>query len=186
MGYGSVLRARVFQPNGTLAADTARHGMSAGVVQLRRKRNRDVRGHFRETIISWLNATTALFFNQAPMPIIRERPLMTASDIPDVMQALNGKLRRNVVQNRKGHMVLSVAVPVQDLRVVRGALLLTQAAVISKVKFAKCNGHFCRFLLLSFSSQLRLPYIWHVLLRHLSQNWQMRLTSYAKAIMINL
>ena len=125
VGYGSVLRARVFQPNGTLAADTARHGMSAGVVQLRRKRNRDMRGHFRETIISWLNATTALFSNQAPMPIIRERPLMTASDIPDVMQALNGKLRRNVVQNRKGHMVLSVAVPVQDLRVVRGALLLT-------------------------------------------------------------
>ena len=125
VGYGSVLRARVFQPNGTLAADTARHGMSAGVVQLRRKRHRDMRGHLRETIIGWLDAASALFSNQAPMPIVRERPLMNARDIPDVIHALNGKVRRNVVLNRKGHMVLSVAVPIQDLRVVRGALLVT-------------------------------------------------------------
>ena len=125
VGYGSVLRARVFQPNGTLAADTARHGMSAGVVQLRRKRTPDMPRQFRDAIIDWLNATSALFSRQDPMPIVRERPLMNASDIPDVMGALNGQVRRNVVLNRKGQMVLSVAVPVQDLRVVRGALLLT-------------------------------------------------------------
>ena len=125
VGYGSVLRARVFQPNGALAADTARDGLSSGAVRLRLRRDRGMQDEFGDRVLRALNAMTSLFSGRQPMPIYRDRGLRHAADFPDVELALQGQVRRNVFVNRRGQMVLSVAIPVQDLRVIRGALLLT-------------------------------------------------------------
>ena len=125
VGYGSVLRARVFQPDGTLAADTARHGLSSGVVDVRRRKDRSMHGAFRRQVTNWLNHMASLFTNDPPMPIMPDRRREQISESPHIRAALNGQLRRGVFRGMHGQMVLSVAVPVQDLRVVRGALLLT-------------------------------------------------------------
>lgn len=125
VGYGSLLRARVFQPNGALAADTARDGLSQGVVRLNVRRPSDMRNKFGQQISSWLTSLTAYFGDDRPLRIIRHRRLRNASQFEDVAKALDGGVHRNVFLNGRRQMVLSVAVPVQDVRMVRGALLLT-------------------------------------------------------------
>lgn len=125
VGYGSLLRARVFQPDGVLAADTARDGLSSSVVRLNVRRHRNMQHKFSQNILNWLNQATALFGNDKPLRVIPHRRMRQANDFEDVANALKGGIKRNVFLNGRRQMVLSVAVPVQDVRVVRGALLLT-------------------------------------------------------------
>ena len=54
--------------------------------------------------------------------------LSSVAKVPNIMQkygALSGEPRRALRFDRRKNLVLSVAVPVQDLRVVRGALLVS-------------------------------------------------------------
>lgn len=125
VGYGSVLRARVFQPDGKIAADTARDGLSSGVVQLNVRRNNDMQHEFGQRVLRGLNSITALFDNEKPLRVIKHRRLRQAREFGDVANALEGGVHRNVFLNGRRQMVLSVALPVQDVRMVRGALLLT-------------------------------------------------------------
>ena len=125
VGYGSILRARVFQPNGQLAADTARDGLSSGLVRLDIKRERKMHHQFEQRILRWLNHLSAYFDNDKPLEVIKHRRLRRASQFEDVANALRGEVRRNVFLNQSRQMVLSVTLPVQDVRMVRGALWLT-------------------------------------------------------------
>ncbi|MGC6517823.1 MAG: ATP-binding protein [Candidatus Puniceispirillaceae bacterium] len=125
VGYGSVLRARVFQPDGRLAADTARDGLSSGSVELRIRRNRDMHQQFGQRITNGLDRLSQFFGNDAPLPVVKHRRLSRATEFKDVANALTGGIHRNVFLNSQRQMVLSVALPVQDVRMVRGALLLT-------------------------------------------------------------
>ena len=125
VGYGSELRARVFQPNGALAADTARDGLSSGPVQLRIKRHREMSDRFGNNVIRGLDRLSSFFGRERPLRVRELRRLRQARQFEDVENALTGKVTRNVFLNSQRQMVLSVALPVQDVRVVRGALLLT-------------------------------------------------------------
>ena len=125
VGYGSLLRARVFQPNGALAADTARDGLSSGLVRLDIIRNRDMKAAFGQRVLNWFNRLTAYVGNDEPLRVIKHRRLRRAGEFDDVAKALKGGVHRNVFLNSRRQMVLSVALPVQDVRMVRGALLLT-------------------------------------------------------------
>ena len=125
VGYGSVLRARVFQPNGKIAADTARDGLSSGVVQLDVRRNRNIQDQVGQGVLHWLTRMTSFFKNDKPLRVIKHRRLRKAGEFSDVANALKGGVHRNVFLNGQRQMVLSVALPVQDVRMVRGALLLT-------------------------------------------------------------
>ena len=125
VGYGSVLRARVFQPDGRIAADTARDGLSSGVVQLNVRRGHNMQHEFGQRVLRALNSITSLFGNERPLRVIKHRRLRQAREFSDVANALEGGVHRNVFLNGRRQMVLSVALPVQDVRMVRGALLLT-------------------------------------------------------------
>ena len=125
VGYGSELRARVFQPNGVIAADTARDGLSSGVVQLRVRRKHNMHQQFGQQVIRGLDRIASLFDRGEPLPVIRHRGVRRAHEFNDVTKALTGGVHRNVFLNGQRQMVLSVALPVQDVRMVRGALLLT-------------------------------------------------------------
>jgi len=125
VGYGSELRARVFQPNGILAADTARDGLSSGPVQLRINRHREMSDRFGTSVIKGLDRMSSFFGQERPLRVRELRRLRQARQFEDVENALRGKVTRNVFLNSQRQMVLSVALPVQDVRVVRGALLLT-------------------------------------------------------------
>ena len=125
VGYGSILRARVFQPDGKLAADTARDGLSSGLVRLDIKRERKMHDQFEQGILRWLNHISSLIDNDKPLKVIKHRRLRQASQFDDVANALRGEVGRNVFLNQRRQMVLSVTLPVQDVRMVRGALWLT-------------------------------------------------------------
>lgn len=125
VGYGSELRARVFQPDGTIAADTARDGLSSTPVRLQIRRHKQMSDRVGGPIIDALNRLSSVFDDGRPLPVRELRRLRRAREFEDVANALKGGIYRNVFLNRERQMVLSVTVPVQDVRMVRGALLLT-------------------------------------------------------------
>ena len=125
VGYGSILRARVFQPDGTLAADTARDGLSSGPVQLEFRRNARMGHRFGQGILRGLNHVSAFIGGEKPMRVVKHRRIRHAQQFQDVYLALKGTANRAVFLNAQRQMVLSVTLPVKDVRMVRGALLLT-------------------------------------------------------------
>ena len=125
VGYGSELRARVFQPDGIVAADTARDGLSTGVVQLNIRRNPDMQDAVGQGVLRGLDRITSFFETGKPLRVFKHRRIRRAREFQDVVGALQGGVNRNVFLNSQRQMVLSVALPVQDVRMVRGAILLT-------------------------------------------------------------
>jgi two-component system sensor histidine kinase ChvG len=71
-----------------------------------------------DRVINWFPST-------ANLPLYEERPVPRVDDFPEAVQALNGEPASFVRAAGEGGMVISVAVPVQGLRKVLGALMLT-------------------------------------------------------------
>ena len=74
------------------------------------------------------------------MPLYAGKERQRANDFAEVLSALSGEPRRALRQDADGELVLSVAVPIQDLRLVRGALLCPSAAATTRI--GKCEHRF--------------------------------------------
>ena len=124
VGYGTELRARVFLHDGLLLADTARTRTGREV----RVRRRHRRG-FVERASDYFQATmlraAGITGDDSRLAVYRERVHQHANDYEEVLLALRGEVARQLRLDRRGQLVLSVAVPIQDLRLVRGALLVS-------------------------------------------------------------
>ncbi len=72
-----------------------------------------------DRVVNWLPSSTA------HLPLYEERPVPRVDDFPEAVQALGGEPASFVRAAGDGGMVISVAVPVQGLRKVLGALMLT-------------------------------------------------------------
>jgi two-component system sensor histidine kinase ChvG len=71
------------------------------------------------------------WFGRGDLPLYKELGPENGKGYPEVQQALNGMPTRMVRINDRGEVIVSVAVPVQRFRAVRGALMLsTQGADI--------------------------------------------------------
>jgi two-component system sensor histidine kinase ChvG len=71
------------------------------------------------------------WLGRGDLPLYRELGPENGKGYPEVSQALNGQNARKVRINERGDVIVSVAVPVQRFRAVRGALMLsTQGADI--------------------------------------------------------
>lgn len=125
VGYGSELRARVFQPTGTLMADTFQRGATRSLIRMQRKPEIAMRSKVRIELVEMMNRLAAALSNRPPPPIVNIRGIRRAEMLPDIMLALRGDTIRNVWRNPDNQLVLAVSLPIQDLRVVRGSLLLT-------------------------------------------------------------
>ena len=115
-------RARLFDIDGHLLADS-RTLLSAGrLVQFRPLPPPNDRLRWVSELYDWL-------LPQLPRrdryPLYIERPAQHAGDYAEVGAALAGRSDSQVRRNDDGRLVLSVAVPVQYLRRVFGALLLS-------------------------------------------------------------
>ncbi|MEQ9641352.1 MAG: stimulus-sensing domain-containing protein [Alphaproteobacteria bacterium] len=118
-------RARLFAVDGELLADS-RALLSAGrLVQLRTLPPPDS-GFFG---LAWLDALFEELLPRLPsrdaFPLYLERLNQRAADYDEVGVALLGRNDSRVRRNEDGRLVVSVAVPVQYLRRVFGALLLS-------------------------------------------------------------
>ena len=125
VGLGSSLRARVFQPNGVLLADTARRRGLHPNVEIRRREKKNWWWQARNHLNNMVAAASGIFSPYDELPRYIEQRRQSATHYAEVIAALSGEPRRALRVDRRKNLVLSVAVPVQDLRVVRGALMVS-------------------------------------------------------------
>ena len=124
VGYGTELRARVFRHDGRLLADTARSS-AGGSIQLRRRDNPQAWQRSSEYFQAMMRRAAGMIGSDRSLPVYREQSQQGAADYDEVLMALAGEPARQLRQDRRGRLVLSVAVPIQDLRLVRGALMVS-------------------------------------------------------------
>ena len=148
VGLGSSLRARVFQPNGLLLADTARQGRLRIPVDVKRREDRSWLGHTRDHLNDAMNKASSFFSFADDLPIYVERRRQRADHFPEVLAALSGEPRRALRKDSGGELVLSVAVPIQDLRLVRGALLVSISGGKIERELANVNIAFLQLFLI--------------------------------------
>ena len=87
------------------------------------------------------------WFNRGDLPLYRELGPQNGKGYEEVDHALNGFKSSMVRINERGEVIVSVAVPVQRFRAVRGALMLsTQGADIDNMVTAERLGNFKVFL----------------------------------------
>ena len=125
VGYRSSLRARVFDPNGFMIADTQR--LAGGRPQIRLKRNEEHEYHelvFKQ-LYEQLMGRFERLTGRPDIQIVNINAVRHAQQLPDLAAALSGQLVRNIFFTPRGELVLSVSVPVADLRVIKGAVLIT-------------------------------------------------------------
>jgi two-component system sensor histidine kinase ChvG len=121
-------RARLFAPSGELLADSRYLGAPGGAIQVEPLPWPD------ET--SWpirlLNDSYERIMNAVPrlgkLPRYREQPQEKAGDYPEVLAALEGGTARQVYDNGRRGLILSVAVPVQRYKQVVGALMVSSGS----------------------------------------------------------
>jgi two-component system sensor histidine kinase ChvG len=79
----------------------------------------------RKPFLDRIDGALKALFGQADLPLYQDIGIANGKAYPEVAQALNGSARSIVRHNTKGETIVSVAVPIQRFRVVRGALLLS-------------------------------------------------------------
>ncbi len=116
-------RIRIFQPDGQMISDSARDGTALPRITLnpRLLEDRGLMSPFQHVI----DRIAKLLAPNDNYPVYQEKPQQMASDFPAVLNALAGEPGRLVMRDRKGKLILGIAVPIRHLRVVRGALLVT-------------------------------------------------------------
>lgn len=117
------VRARLFLPDGELAADSRLLIGGGGIVQIQvlppPSEDNPVFDSFMG-FLDWLP-------RRRDLPVYREAPQQNASDYTETTAALRGEMQNALrVSELNGDYMLSVAVPVQRYRQVLGALMLSK------------------------------------------------------------
>ena len=138
VGYGTELRARVFRTDGWLLADTARSG-DGGEARLQRRRPAGNWERYSRYFQAMMRRAAGMIGSDRTLPVYREGRQQSANDYNEVLLALAGEPARQLRKDRRGRLVLSVAVPIQDLRLVRGALLVSISGGKIEEEIAEVN-----------------------------------------------
>ena len=146
VGYGSSLRARIYQPSGRIMADTAKNQMPDSVVQMSVKTQEPFLGSLKREIITSISKFSNFVNGVEKLPEIPNRRLYSANQIPALKNAIMGRKVSMSWRMPSGELVLGVALPIQEVRIVRGALLLTKNGSDIEAEIAKVQWAF--FLLL--------------------------------------
>ncbi|MHA1567884.1 MAG: stimulus-sensing domain-containing protein, partial [Alphaproteobacteria bacterium] len=118
-------RARLFAADGGLVADSRQLTGSGGAVQVEALEPVDAQGYLSTVILDAYEALITLLPNRDRLQPYREQRIQRADDYREVVAALKGEAESAVRVHSEGGLVISVAVPVQRLKQVHGALMLT-------------------------------------------------------------
>lgn len=123
-------RIRVFQPDGSLILDSVSAiglaaPQSAITTTLERQQNKGFTFHLMKWVREWVTDLSSLMSSKQDYPLFRETQSNQAQDYPGVLKALAGDSAPFIARDRAGKVVLGVAIPIRNLRVVRGALFIT-------------------------------------------------------------
>jgi two-component system sensor histidine kinase ChvG len=137
-------RARIYDPNGYLILDSRNLYIPGEVLRLDlpppNEKKPNVFKRNWNAFRSWLG--------YGDLPVYRELGAGAGKDYPEVAQALDGAKSAYMVRvTERGQVIVSVAVPVQRFRAVRGALLLStqggdinQAVEAERLQIVKLFG----------------------------------------------
>ncbi|MEM6683132.1 MAG: stimulus-sensing domain-containing protein, partial [Pseudomonadota bacterium] len=120
----STLRARVFDAKGELVADSRFMFLGSSVIATELPpldANQALLQRWADGIQQWV----ASLIRPSDLPLYTERAIQKAQDYPEVLSALRGETAARIRSGGKQIEVLSVAAPVQRLRRVLGAILVT-------------------------------------------------------------
>jgi two-component system sensor histidine kinase ChvG len=118
-------RIRIFQPNGAMIIDSADGG---GLYPQNIKvtpRDDMVQSDITRWLQGMVSSLAAVLSPQDNYPLYRDGRYLSVEDFPLVKPALLGEPTRMIMRDRKDKLILGVALPIRNLRVVRGALLVT-------------------------------------------------------------
>jgi two-component system sensor histidine kinase ChvG len=123
-------RARIYGRDGTLIVDSGNLYGRGDVLRFDLPPPNAVKPGFLERAYIGLRK----WFSRGDLPPYRELGLENGKGDPGIFQALNGQKAHVVSMNDRGEVIVSVAVPIQRFRAVRGALLLsTQGGDIDQI-----------------------------------------------------
>lgn len=120
----SSLRARIFDADGELVADSRFMFLGRSVIATELPpldESPNVLRRWRDSIQQWIGDLV----RPSNLPPYLEKPVQKAADYPEVVSALSGDTGARIRAGSKRIEVLSVAAPVQRLRRVLGAILVT-------------------------------------------------------------
>ena len=119
-------RARLFGTGGQLVADSRRL-LPAQQVFVRILPPPGTLGkHWPDVLYDWI---ASLLSSRATLDLYVETPRQSARDYEEVRQALLGNAALKVRRTQEGTLMLSVALPVQRLKLVLGAFMLSAEAI---------------------------------------------------------
>jgi two-component system sensor histidine kinase ChvG len=137
-------RARIYDRDGVLLLDSRSLYGRGDVLRFELPSPADERPGFFERL--WIGLKQWL--GRGDLPLYKELGPDNGRGYPEVVQALNGLNASMVRINSRGEVIVSVAVPVQRFRAVRGALMLsTQGADIDNMVEAERLAIFKVFLI---------------------------------------
>lgn len=120
----SSARARLFDAEGELIADSRLLLAAGRGVVTRQLSPPNIDTPWEQALISAYDNINALFMTSLKLPPYVELPFTHANDYPEARRAMDGESGEQLRDLPDGRIMLSVAVPVQGLRKVVGALLL--------------------------------------------------------------
>ncbi|MEE8515734.1 MAG: stimulus-sensing domain-containing protein [Alphaproteobacteria bacterium] len=119
------LRARLFAANGELIADSRALSGPGGQVRIEELPPPQDKGGIGGIVIDSFAWVLGLLPESGGYPPYRETAVQQALDYGEAAKALNGEIGKAVRSVPGGHLVLSVAVPVQRYKHVLGVLMLS-------------------------------------------------------------
>ena len=123
LSESNAVRARLFLPDGELAADSRLLVAGGGVIHIQVLPPPSERRPLLDPIIDMLDWLP----RRRDLPFYREAPMQSAADYQEALGALGGENSKELRQTEVGGgYILSVAVPVQRYRQVLGALMLSK------------------------------------------------------------
>ena len=121
----SKTRARLFDQDGTLIADSSRLIGPGGQVEIEMLPPPENDTLLVSLVRRLYDSVVSLIPRGKPLPLYQERAQQRAADYPEALQALDGEPASALRVDRTGNLLLSVAVPVQRYRQVLGTLMLS-------------------------------------------------------------
>lgn len=120
-------RTRLFDADGSLMADSRLLGTPGGQVEVESLTDiafePDWLRRLADDIYGWV---TTRLPERKQWPVYQERPDYRATQYPPAARALSGEMSQQVWAAPQGGQVLGVAAPVQQLRAVLGAVMITR------------------------------------------------------------
>ena len=123
--YGSNIRARLFNMYGNLIADTKASMKYSPFVKVSPLPAVDNTFSIKDNLTKFVSLFSNLISRPLNLPIYIDNTNFSFEDFPEVIMALKGRTKKTLRQDSKGKLYLSVAIPIKNIRMVRGAVLLS-------------------------------------------------------------